>query len=370
MSNTPSTPVSQFLPSKSDYRSREVKLSVVASFKSALGSMARIVFASPVHLSEAEAQKSPIYLHGGYGAPHWKYLVYLAKVHGLRAFTVLYSSKRPADTHYWVIEPGGRRMLLRKRVVKCLLPGLKGSIIAPSQIGLATDILQAMDMLGISQTNAIGQSVGALRVMELACLAPERVGVMALPFPAGAMRARFQRAPNGGLDYVKAWRHHRPSLAVEDNLHDFITGTVSPSRERLFFEPKSIFGDGDNVIFSYHGVRLSELRQQAQTPGVAIIAGQDDHLFLPERILDHLVTPEDIDYMVVVPGLHSFRGRTAVVDQVIALLTQLEARKLERQTGQIKEVSLRARLRLPATFPPHRAAGLYQRADRVDARSV
>lgn len=301
------------------------ELEVAGTFRSALSGDATVLRARSTY-PESETTR-PVYFHGGYGVDSTDYLQYIAEHYGRNAFSVVYSDARSRDAGYWVGAPGAERekgLLIPTARLRRAVSQFSGSIIADSQIRLATDVLRAMDTMGVEQTDAIGQSAGALRVMLAANRAPERVPNIVLPYPAGIIKPDPRRIASSGLRYARAWRTHAKIIS-ENTLGSSLSARMSaPARQR---SPRNTLADGENILLSHQSLILHKMRQQEKAPGVAIVAGENDYIFSPERIVDSLRATDDIDYMYVAPGLHAIGRRKQIMDRVMGLLSDVDALK-------------------------------------------
>ena len=294
-------------------------LDVAGTFTSSLGREAIILHARNV--DGASEDTRPVYFHGGYGVNCSDYLQYIAEQYGRSAFSVIYETGRPRDTAYWFGNPkderGDSRLVPREKVRR-MASSFSGPIIAKSQIDLAADILRAMDTLGAEEADAIGQSVGALRVELAAHEAPHRVRSIVKAYPAGAIKPDPRRIVKSSLRYAKAWRSHL-KIVNEDTL-----GRALCAPRTLFSQlkpPRDVLTEGETVLLSHQSDILHSLRAQENAPAVALVAGENDFLFSPERILESLRAPTDIDVMYVTPGLHAIGRRKEVMDKVMSLLS-------------------------------------------------
>lgn len=293
-------------------------LEIGGTFSSSFGGEARIVHARNLE-SDTETDR-PVYFHGGYGVNCSDYLQYIAEQYGRSAFSVIYDTPRPRDTAYWFGHPKdehSKSRLIPREKVRRVASTFTGPIIAKSQIDLGSDILRAMDILGTEEADAIGQSVGALRVELAAHEAPERIPNIVKAYPAGIIKPDPSRIVQSSLRYAKAWRSHL-KIVSEDTLGASLRAPQSSfSRMKL---PRDTFTEGETVLLSHQSRVLHSLRSQKNAPAVALVAGENDFIFFPERILENLKSPEDIDVMYVTPGLHAIGRRRKVMDKVMNLL--------------------------------------------------
>src|SRR5688500_4475470 len=172
---------------------------------------------------------------------------------------------------------------------------------------MGTDIITGIEMRGFERIEAIAQSVGALRATAAAKQAPGLIANMVLPYPAGSVKAERGRVVHGMGNYVKAWRSREIVPYSETIQASLAEETAQFERKRLL----DIITDGENVLLSCHVSELHRLRQHPDSLGLAIVAGENDQIMMPHRILEGVVGQEDIDYMHVTRGLHAIRHRKA-----------------------------------------------------------
>lgn len=302
-------------------------LQVAGTFQSSFGGAAKILHARNLD-TDTEANR-PVYFHGGYGVNCSDYLQYIAEQYGRSAFSVVYDTKRPRDTAYWFGNPNDEQsnsLLVPRERVRQVASTFSGPIIAKSQIDLAADILRAMDSLGAEEADAVGQSVGALRVELAAHKAPERIPNMVKAYPAGVIKPDPGRIASSGLRYAKAWRSHL-RIVGEDTLGASLrVPQPSFSGQKL---PRDTLTEGETVLLSHQSDILHSLRARENAPFVALVAGENDFIFSPERILEGLKAAGDIDIMYVTPGLHAIGRRRKVMDKIMSLLDS----RAEANTG-------------------------------------
>lgn len=341
-------------------------IEVEGTFPSSFGGEARILQAKPVD-TNIDSDR-PVYFHGGYGVNCSDYLQYIAEQYGRSAFSVVYDTARPRDTGYWFGYPGEQAssLFVPRERVRQVASTFTGPIIAKSQIDLAADILRAMDTLGAEEADAIGQSVGTLRVDLAAHKAPERFKGIVKAYPAGVIKPDPSRVMWGSLQYAKAWRSHL-KIVNEDTLGASLrTPRTSSSAQRL---PRNTLSEGETVLLSHQSEILHSLRTQDNAPAVAVVAGENDFIFLPERILESLRTPRDIDVMYVTPGLHAIGRRKKVMDKVMDLLgSTAEAHSGLAVSEQCGAASFFGRLVIDPEVTSRRALEIYNSARLRDER--
>lgn len=261
-----------------------------------------------------DARALPLYFHGGYGVDNITYMAYIAQKHGREMLTVLYNQPRSRDVFYRLLSPEGTLSeRVHRRTIRQLGPRISSPIIAEGQVHLAKDILIAIDVLGIHRIDAIGQSAGAMRVLEVARQAPERLSTVVLPYPAGIIKVDRRLLVRKASSFVRRAtqaRHTEHELSVQGYLGSY---------QHNLHTPKDIYATGENILLSHHGMP-NMLWNRKEMPKTAVIAGREDDLFSPERIWPHLYPGTPLH---VVPGLHGFRGRQSIVDLTIDILDDL-----------------------------------------------
>lgn len=256
----------------------------------------------------------PLYFHGGYGVDNIRYMAYIARKHNREMFTVLYRQPRSRDVFYWLLSPEGtvtRR--IHRRSVRRFGPHISWPIIAEGQQHLAQDIMIAMDVLGMQRVDAIGQSAGAMRVLEVARQAPDRLSSVVLPYPAGIIKVDRRLLVRKASSFLRKATQAR-QVQQEPGIQNYLG-----AYQHNLHAPKDMYATGENILLSHHGMPAMVWGRKGM-PKAAVIAGLEDDLFSPERLRPHLYPGTPLH---VVPGLHGFRERQNIVDQTIDILDGL-----------------------------------------------
>jgi hypothetical protein len=105
-------------------------------------------------------------------------------------------------------------------------------------------------------------------------------------------------------------------LAGEESIKAYI----GPSGRSLLPDTAANLGaNGDTILRSYHAPLLDTIRNHANHPPLAIMAGREDYIFSPERIQQH-VDNDSIDEFVVVDGRHAIGDRRQVMDAILDMV--------------------------------------------------
>lgn len=265
---------------------------------------ARIIRITPDHVRRPR----PLYFHGGYGVDSTSYMHYIAAVHGCDTFTVSYTMPRPRDDFYWLFFGGDARRVHRQ-IVRRDAARLEAAVVAEGQSWLARDMVVAADTMDFPVFDAIGQSAGAMRVLEFARQAPTRLGDVVLPFPAGVIKPDRRQLLRNGWDFARSARVRYPP---QTTIYDVLGYRPAP----VVAHPRDMVTTGDNVLLSYHAIRDADWWRGRKYRTV-VLAGASDTLFTPARLCAHV---DAATVVRVVPGRHGFAGRSQVVDTAVVAL--------------------------------------------------
>lgn len=321
----------------------------------------------------------PVYFSGGYGnvknAPS---LVNIAE-HGRNAFSLAFEGARDSDTTFEAIsqtEAGKvgetHSMIAARKLPAAVDEGSVDAVVSRHQMNKAATLLAAMAERKIEQIDVIAQSEGALHTLVAAYSNPDKYRNIVLAYPAGLSGTdnpgKIMRNVGKDTIYKKLHRVNSENSFKNDLGGGFDTSSTAHKQGRA---PGALV-DGATVSFSEQSALLNGLRQNADAPGVALVAGLGDQIYPPEDYLRNLRSASDIDFMLVTDGPHGIAYRRDVMDQINDLLGALEVKQADRdaarQRGEdLPFVPLRDRLILPATISDERAEELRILADEVDA---
>ncbi len=345
-------------------------------FKSLFGGEVKLIQANA---SDEEmggvVTKLPVYFTGGYGVDNVPYLVNLAEEHGRNAFSLSHTGVRKKERTFIAITQTSsinESSTVRMKDARNLLTQPVDLIISKHQINKAATLLTAMAVNDIERADAIFQSEGALHGILAARAAPDKFRNIVLAYPAGVSRQDRPRKAYRGVIGDTISKYHPSHRVATANSFKGYSGTGSEDIAMKYAQSRhqGTFVDCATVALSDQGLILTGLRQQEEAPGVTLVAGLEDRIFPPERLMGSLRSSEDIDFMLVTHGLHGIHYRKDVMDQIASLFSIMEARKAEREAARkngqkLTPQPLRDRLILPPNIPPQRAKKLYDLADQV-----
>lgn len=305
----------------------------------------------------------PVYFSGGYG--NVKSLPYLLQMahSGRSAFAVSFGRGRQSDTALHAYSAGSQETLtLGMRKAKDLLIAVQqGSIdivVAQQQIRKAASLLAVMEAQGITQTDAIFQSEGALHGLLAAYARPDMFHSIVFAYPAGIGGQDQPRVVSRNVAQNVAQKLRDPVETANSFKYIAKDNPAVGKQHRQRHAPGAMV-DGATVAFSNYGPLLHALRQVPKAPHVALVAGLNDVIYPPERFLRTLYSASDINYMLVTDGAHGISYRRDVMEQIMPLL---------RHEPSKTQTPLSQHLILPANISADRAQQLQDLAAQLDAR--
>lgn len=321
----------------------------------------------------------PVYFAGGMiNVKNEPYLTYLAR-HGRNALAVSYDGPRERNRTFetiWQTESGkvgsAHGMRRARKNVTAARADQADVIASRYQMEKASSLLATFEDKEIERVDAILQS-GALSGMLAAYSDPDRFRNIVFAYAAGISGPDRpgEITANVARDarYKRRWPTDSENSFKDDYGDDPEATRQHTKRPRI----SEAMLDGVGVAYSDHAPLLHGLRQYENAPGVAIVAGLEDPMYSPERFLETLHSPDDVDYILVTEGPHGIGYRRDVMGQVMDLFPAMEARKAGRHaaaaSGQpARREPLRNRLLLPVNISQQRAEQLYALADEVDRR--
>jgi len=176
----------------------------------------------------------------------------------------------------------------------------------------------------------IGMSADALSVGRVLVQRPDLVEAAVLAFPAGYNTNPPTFAAVGGLAKA-AFKEKRDQLR---------TGGLSELKKvRAEASARKAKMVGGSVIpltvaASYQAADLSRLRQNEDAPGLSLVVGTDDPMTPGGETLNGLLSPEDVDYVLVTGGGHGIRSNPGTLKEMRKLFPMMEQLKSDRRAGK------------------------------------
>ncbi len=228
---------------------------------------------------------------------------------------------------------------------------------------------KAQDLTSMIEANhpggvrAIFQSADALNGVTAMYERPDLIDNAILAYPAGIVRqpAPIKAAKGVFKSGVSAKRQVKTAPA--DNFEHRDNGSRL-KRERV----ASHFTIAASVALSDQSALLSGIRRRDNAPGVSLVLGTKDWMFSPERIIDSLRSPNDVDYVMVTDKPHGVNGRKQEVKEWLNLMKLTAEAKRARQAGTIAVKPLVDRLIFSGDIPQQKREELAALAAQVDAR--
>jgi len=176
----------------------------------------------------------------------------------------------------------------------------------------------------------IGMSADALSVGRVLVQRPDLVESAVLAFPAGYNTNPPTFAAAGGLAKA-AFKEKRDQLR---------TGGLSElKRVRAEASARKAKMVGGSVIpltvaASYQAADLSRLRQNEDAPGLSLVVGTEDPMTPGEATLNGLLSPQDVDYVLVTSGGHGIKSNPGTLKEMRKLFPMMEQLKADRKAGK------------------------------------
>jgi len=184
----------------------------------------------------------------------------------------------------------------------------------------ARELVDAIQKRGSEPVDAIFQSVDASTGILAMRQNPELFRRVVLLDPSSIIKL-----PSGKQYLHEEWRN--------GNLREMIRHQKDPAEATLFedslpraekVQSKKRSLRGGNAIASYishQASMLHEVAQSDQSPEISIVASRFDHAYTPERLLQALVSIDDIKTFFITNTRHGLSGKQVKLDQLVSVLT-------------------------------------------------
>lgn len=306
-----------------------------------------------------------MYFGGGYGHDHDRnreVLAHLQQAHNLDIIAPLQDGPRDrANPYFSVTCAGVSRVLSRGETLRAFRGSPVDLSVSHYQQDRAAKLLAQLEDNGHQQVDGIFQSADALNGVLALHEQPERFRNVVLAYPAGLKNQKrynpslTEPRPDGLLPYLNNSEPEHRFDFPKRSVHD---------RMRLMRSTGS-FVVGVSAMLSYQMPLLSEARRKEQAPNVMLVLGTNDIIAPPERVIGSLLTPHDIDLVLVTDTPHGIRGDAATIAHIVRLLPQLEETRGQSTSGEPPK-PLADRIHFSPSVSQKRRSILLSVAEHVD----
>lgn len=304
------------------------------------------------------------YAHGAGWAQEEPTIKEMAR-QGRRAFSMEFMGSRLADPNFVIGKSETGLVEVNKRDIKTMLGSL--SMIVPRQ-----QMREAASLLGLisergeenpasGRIDAVFQSESAGHGLIAVYTDPEKFHNVVLAFPGSISGPQTGFIPGRVAKEALLQRQYRPTPDTDFRPSD------RPRRiESLKAQLRSPGFREDALALRYSALSsmLHSIRQKENAPGITLVAGLDDQIFSFEAYLESLVSANDVNAIIVVPGGHAIGGRKDVLATILDQFPTMERARNEPL------LALRDRIILPPGIPEARVQKIHALADAVDSRTV
>lgn len=282
---------------------------------------------------------------------------------GRDALSYSMSGLGKADQRYAVGRPGS---LVEVDEASIFANTAEGDVVIPKQQMLQAEVLlHTLDQRGDGPVDAIFQSESAGHGIIAAYAEPSKFNSIVLAFP-GSFEAQPERREIGRRMRAerRVAKEHRPSKG--ENFTKGFRNKVLAARAmaQAMRSPGDFLTKAAGLQNSSLASLLHEMKQRDDAPPVTLVAGLDDNIFPLERYFETMVSSQDVDRIVIVPGGHAITGRPEVLDTILEQFPAMESLDEEFRARPLKD-----RIVFPEGISRERADEIFAMADRLDQRT-
>jgi pimeloyl-ACP methyl ester carboxylesterase len=163
------------------------------------------------------------------------------------------------------------------------MPGLDATTntITEMDVNQADELVSALDVLGIDQVDAVGESRGAIRLVAAMKKHPELFRHVYLAHPAGQDDRTFVQAH---FDAARQGLNHAGRKALRKVEPHQTDGLVMPRGGRLLRDPRGWRKEHKSVAHANLHNALSEIAESSPEKDIIIAGDANDKAFLPSRL--------------------------------------------------------------------------------------
>lgn len=231
----------------------------------------------------------------------------------------------------------GSERVVRRQQAYFLAPKPEVTLVVSQfQEQRADDLITHIEEQGSTPVNGVFQSADAQNGLIAAHKRPDLFKNIVLAFPASLIKKR--KSTEYTEQMIQGAIKHRGDKHRPLPSDDFEASTRSKSirelrRERRFGKSGG-FAVASSVTVSYQNDLLTELRQTENAPGVALVLGLKDSMMKPDRIIESLNSPDDVDCIFITNSKHGWNGSKKLMDHTLSLFPAMDEITAKRRAGQ------------------------------------
>lgn len=207
------------------------------------------------------------------------------------------------------------------------------AITALQQEARAAELIESIKSQAAEPVTHIGQSADAQNAVIAARERPDLFKNLILLFPSGMVKK--QRRTEYSRQIASSMRGEKTPKDIVLPENDFLASTRPSSlRERVKskrYKKSGGYALAATAIAADSRHLLHEMRQQEGAPGVALVLGLKDKMMRPDRIIESLISADDVDYILITNTGHGMNGRRDLAAELLRVEAMNDRRNEQRK---------------------------------------
>lgn len=284
--------------------------------------------------------KTPVLIEGGFGHDHLTNANTTGHVRRL-GYTALDPLADPsisdAPKGYRIRHADGRERTVSRLLTYFLAPMPEIALISSQQQEKRADeVIDHVKERSSGPVNGIFQSADAQNGLIAAHRQRDLFKNIVFAFPAGLVKKR------GVVEYtaqmLRGAVKYRGDKHVPHSSDDFELSKRAKSLRERRRERKFAKSGGTvvarSVAVAYQNELLHEVRQGADAPGVALFLGLKDSIARPDRVIESVISANDVDRIHITNTKHGWNGSKKMMNTILGLFEDMDEIMAKRKAGQ------------------------------------